>query len=324
MEITEALIRKFFDDTCTPEEADMVSRYFEENPAELKRYLGADWKEAGREGRGKGITRRMIIGWAAAAVIILIAGSGLLYLRQNKEVVSTVRKIDTTAVGATAWKWQVRVNRSLDRQKVLLPDGSVVALYGQAKIIYRDPFAADKREITLEGQASFNVARDVAKPFTVKAGSTTTTVLGTCFNVQENEQGVTVRLYRGKVSVRAVVKEFVLSPGQQVKVEKGKDTGEVSLFKRETAEVSAKDNSVVGDNKEVLVFDNTPLPEVLKKLVLHYRVQIQYDANVLNNMYFTGSVLKSDSLSIILRGIANTNDLTIARNENGFVVSGLP
>ena len=322
MEITEALIRKFFDDACTPEEADIVSRYFEDNPAELKRWLGSDWEEAGRE--GKGISRRMIIGWAAAAIILLIAGLGLLRLGQKGEGAFTAKVKENVLPGQATWKWQVRVNQSSDRQKVLLPDGTVVSLFAQGKIVYREPFPADKREITLEGQASFNVVKDAAKPFTVKAGSTTTTVLGTCFNVQENEQGVTVKLFQGKVSVRAIVKEFILSPGQQVKVETGKDTGEVSLFRKEIAETSAKDSPAIHDNKEVLVFDNTPLPEVMKKLVNRYRVTIQYDEKELSEMYFTGSVLNSDSLSVILRGIANINDLMIARKENGFVVSASP
>jgi len=231
---------------------------------------------------------------------------------------------ETALPGQTAWKWQVRINQSSDRQKVVLPDGSVVTLFAQGKIVYREPFPADKREITLEGQASFNVVKDAAKPFTVKAGTTTTTVLGTCFNVQENEQGVTVKLFRGKVSVRAVVKEFVLSPGQQVRVETGKDTGEVSLFGKEVTEASAKNSPAVYDNKEVLAFDNTPLPEVMERLMNRYRVMIQYDEKELSKMYFTGSVLNSDSLSIILRGIANINDLKIARKENGFIVSASP
>lgn len=321
MEITEALITKFFDDACTPEEADIVSQYFEENPAALKRWLGPDWKEAGKE--RKGISRRMIIGWAAAAVILLVAGLGLLRLRQKEEGAFLVRRKDAVS-GEPAWKWQVRFNQSSGREKVVLPDGSVVSLYAQGKIIYKDPFPADKRVITLEGQASFNVVKETARPFTVKAGTTTTTVLGTCFNVQENEQGVIVRLFRGKVSVRTVVKEFVLSPGQQVKVETGKDTGEVSLFRKEVPGTSAKNAVAILDNKEVLVFDHTPLPEVMKKLIDRYRVEVQYDAKDLNKMYFTGSVLYSDSLSTILRGIANINDLKITRKESGFIVSVSP
>jgi len=321
MEITEALIRKFFDDACTPEEADEVSRYFAENPAVLQKYLEPDWKEAVSE--EKDFSRRIFIGWAAAAVIILMTGLGLLRLRQ-KEAGPLTATLKDTLSGKTAWKWQVRTNQSAERENIVLPDGSAVALFAQGKVVYKDPFPADKREIVLEGQASFAVVKDAARPFTVKAGATTTTVLGTCFNVLQNEQGVTVKLYKGKVSVRAAAKEFLLAPGEQVKVAAGKDSGEVSLFRKEIAAAAPRGKPVLHDNKEVLVFDNTPLPEVMERLMSRYRVVIAYDKATLNKMYFTGSVLSSDSLATILLGIGNINDLTITRKESSFVVSGSP
>ena len=321
MEITDALIRKFFDDACTPEEADWVSRYFAENPAELKRYLGPDWKAAVREETD--FSRRIYIGWAAAAVMILLAGLGLLRLRQKEAGPYTATLKDTVSE-QLAWKWRVRTNPSAERENIVLPDGTAVTLFAQGKIGYRDPFPADKREIVLEGQASFAVVRDVIRPFTVKAGGTTTTVLGTCFNVLENEQGVTVKLYKGRVSVRAATKEFLLVPGEQVKVAAGKDSGEVSLFKKEIAAATAHDKPVIHDNQEVLVFDHTSLPEVMARLMSRYRVVIEYNKEALSTMYFTGSVLRSDSLSTILLGIGNINDLTIVKKENGFVVSGSP
>ena len=322
MEITETLIRKFFDDACTPEEADWVSRYFAENPAELKRYLGPDWQEAVSE--EKDFSRRMFIGWAAAAVIIIVAGLGLFHLRQKEAGPFTASIKKDTLSGKAAWKWQVRMNQSADRKNIVLPDGSAVSLFAQGKIVYRDPFPADKREVVLEGQASFTVVKDAAKPFTVKAGATTTTVLGTCFNVLQNEQGVTVKLYKGKVSVRAAAKEFLLAPGEQVKVEAGKDSGEVSLFRKEIVATTAGGNPAIHDNKGVLVFDNTPLPEVMERLMSRYRVVIEYDKATLSKMYFTGSVLNSDSLSTILLGIGNINELTITKKERGFVVSVSP
>lgn len=333
MQITEVLIRKFFEDACTAEEADMVSQYFAANPEELKKYLGPDWAGAMDQqspvaegvpafGEKKGLSRRIIIGWAAAVLIMLIAGARLLQVRQ-KETTAFASAAKDTVKAEMTWKWQVQTNPSAERKKIVLPDNTVVTLFAQAKIVYRHPFPADHREIILEGEASFNVAKDAARPFTVKAGHTTTTVLGTCFAVQQNEQGVTVKLYRGKVSVRAVDKEYILSPGEQVKVATGKDTGEVSLFRKEIAE-SAGHGIASHDDDGVLVFDNTPLPEVMEKLMRRYGVTIRYNENELSNMYFTGSVFRSDSLSIILRGIGNINDLKIVSDASGFAVSASP
>lgn len=90
--------------------------------------------------------------------------------------------------------------RSFDR--LTLPDGTTVKLGASSKIVYNDGASGRQREVWLEGQAYFNIARDRKRPFVVHAPSTDITALGTAFEVftskgRESE----VVMLEGKVKV---------------------------------------------------------------------------------------------------------------------------
>ena len=350
MQITAALIERFFDDACTPEEADEVSQYFTEHPSELTNYLAGDWETAENEGclpfdqtddmltrigqqlpdyyPRRGLAKRMLIGWTAAASILLITGLALMHAHEKTETTTPAALVAAVSSSAEAKEvWQDMVNNHPGREKIALPDGSVVDLFTKGHIRYRMPFPADKREVLLEGQATFDIKPLTPKgghgriPFIVKAGTVTTTVLGTCFNVSQNEKYVTVRLYKGKVSVHAAAKDIILSPGQQMEYETGHELPEVTIFREEPAAMPGIAAAVPRDHRKALAFDNTPLPEVIDQLIRRYHVPVAYDEKEMSKMYFTGSVLSSDSLLTILHVIANMNDLTILPGKEGFILS---
>lgn len=66
-----------------------------------------------------------------------------------------------------------------------LPDGSVVWLNSETKLTYPNQFADDRRLVSLEGEAYFEVAKDAKKPFVVQAGEIDVEVLGTCFDLAD-------------------------------------------------------------------------------------------------------------------------------------------
>ncbi len=74
---------------------------------------------------------------------------------------------------------------SLPGQKIttILPDGTHVKLNADSKIIVPSRFSGDRREVTLIGEAFFDVARDESKPFLINTENMKVEVLGTSFNV---------------------------------------------------------------------------------------------------------------------------------------------
>ena len=67
---------------------------------------------------------------------------------------------------------------------VLLPDGSRVWLNADSKLTYPEQFAKYNRDVTLEGEAYFEIAKNKKSPFQVFAENVKIQVTGTCFNVK--------------------------------------------------------------------------------------------------------------------------------------------
>jgi transmembrane sensor len=358
MVITKEQIERFFDQHCTKEEAERIARYLEENPQVLRKYIMQDWTEADEQAtlpadtsnqmlsairkelfpvRKLAITRSLTkryLPWAAAAVLILIAG--LVWWRPRnaqRPAIASAATIKDTVVRLAA-VYRVRVNSTSNTQVIPLPDGSVASLSVNSTLRYEEPFAGNKRELVLEGQASFKVTKDQARPFIVSAGPILTTVLGTEFRVSENDKGVTVRLYNGKVRLQpkdGVLKgwhdNIVLLPGEQMKYVASGDLVEVSGFEKVRQPVrplrAAQPHPEAvepGDKDDALVFNHRRLPEVLDQLAARYHTPIIYDRKLIGDMYFSGTVLTSDSLLTILEVITNMNELTIVQETNGFSI----
>ena len=116
---------------------------------------------------------------AAAALLTVGAGGMALWLKRREPVYET-------AVG--------------ERRTVALPDGSRVDLNTASKV--RVAFGRDIREVRLlAGEALFEVAKDAARPFVVRAGDAAVRAVGTAFNVRLRGQAVEVTVTEGVVAV---------------------------------------------------------------------------------------------------------------------------
>ena len=101
--------------------------------------------------------------------------------------------------------WVEKHTRPGEQRRLQLADGSVVWLNAGSRLRYPAAFARPQREVFLEGEAFFEVARDPKKPFLIHAGQSTTRVLGTSFSV---------RSYAREPAVVVVVVTVAFSAGQ--------------------------------------------------------------------------------------------------------------
>jgi transmembrane sensor len=106
----------------------------------------------------------------------------------------------------------------------ILPDGSVVALNSNSKLVFPKQFKGDTREVTIEGEAFFDVKPNAEKPFIINAGNAQVKVVGTSFNVCAYPETETVEVVveTGKVQVisknnelTARLNEVFLVPGEK-------------------------------------------------------------------------------------------------------------
>jgi ferric-dicitrate binding protein FerR (iron transport regulator) len=116
-------------------------------------------------------------------------------------------KFSSAGKAETASAEQVQENEIVAKRgtksKLLLPDGTQVWLNSDSKLIYNSSFDDSLREVTLDGEAYFDVVKDVKRPFIVHTSGINIRVLGTAFNVKSYAQEATIEatLVRGLIEV---------------------------------------------------------------------------------------------------------------------------
>ncbi|MBI1226969.1 MAG: DUF4974 domain-containing protein [Bacteroidetes bacterium] len=152
---------------------------------------------------------------------------------------------------------------------VELADGSKVWLNAHSSLQFFTKNEGDKREIKLTGEAFFEVAKNPERPFVVTTELGQVTVLGTSFNVR-NPAGSTsleVNVSTGKVKVqpKGSSEHLLLLPNE---------TGIFDQNKNSLVKTGGVANNTAAWHTEKLVFDNTPLEEVLHQLSLLHGVTL--------------------------------------------------
>lgn len=193
-----------------------------------------------------------------AALIIVTVGSGYL--------LTLISKKDTNSILAHADVKTEESHQTLRGQKLALTllDGTKVWLNSNSHLTYSTDFnEGEYREVFLDGEGLFDVAHNPEKPFIVRTSRLDIHVLGTSFNVKSYSDDATIEttLIRGKVSINKILDNgdgsLLLKPNQRAIFEKQTNTLNVE-------QVVAVNASLWRDNR--LVFDETPLSEVIKQL----------------------------------------------------------
>jgi ferric-dicitrate binding protein FerR (iron transport regulator) len=159
-------------------------------------------------------------------------------------------------------------NNSLAAQIEILPDGSEVLLNANSKITFRKSFGKNTREISLNGEAFFNVSKDQSKPFIVQTQNSFIKVLGTSFNVNAKKDWVEVLVETGRVEVynNSIHSEHVvLLPGDFAQLD-GKNKIEKTL--------NSNENYLSWVNQK-LVFQAMPLEQVVSHIMKTYHCTIE-------------------------------------------------
>lgn len=188
-----------------------------------------------------------------------------------------------------------------------LGDGTMVWLNGGSKLVYPTPFAADKREVTLEGEAYFDVSHNAARPFVVHLEEMDVKVLGTAFSINTLGNVVKTALERGKVSLQAGSQSLFLLPGELGTY----NPEQKSLTKAEA------DLRVYTAWKDLDVyFNNNTLEEITSRLEREYDLDFSFENEALKNLHFTIDMPRTADFTKIL------NNIKFSSNEVDFVIKG--
>jgi transmembrane sensor len=205
----------------------------------------------------------------------------------------------------------INVYADIDVKQVRLQDGSVVYLRKGSSLSYFRNYGKKDREVMLNGEAFFDVARDTTRPFRVVAGDADVEVLGTSFNVDET--GNTVELV-----VKTGLVRFGWSGNNDSAILVS--AGERALFNEGSlSKTRNTDENFNAWQSKKLVFNNTPLTQVAATLSDYYKVTItlsKQDAAQLSAAGLTAQ-FNDQSLSSVLEEISLITSYRVQRVSEG-------
>lgn len=159
-----------------------------------------------------------------------------------------------------------------ERIQIMFQDGTRVYINSDSKLKYPKKFALNTREVFLEGEAYFVVAKNKNRPFIVNLNGPAIQVVGTSFNVQDypDNKDIVVCLDEGSINLTLPTeKKYPVRPGERLIY--NKESNECTISRMEDM------HRLSMWKQNVIVFKDTPLPEVIKVLNRWYDVDFRIE-----------------------------------------------
>lgn len=296
---TKKLLNKYLNDASSREEFDELMDVIRrgESDESFYRLLKEEW-DVGAKQPSRVIAYRR---YSAAIVILLLITTSIILWKNGGEVSVTpaIQEDNLIVSGITSIK---------------LPDGSVVTLRDGSRLNMDNSFEGDSREVSLHGEAFFNVVSDPHKPFIIHTGTVKTTVLGTSFSIKANpaDPKITVTVSQGMVKVEdenillamlEADKQLVYDTGSNRVTEKTVDAG---------VELNWRSHDVI--------YRNSSFEQIVEELSAIYEVTILFEDDVLKERQITASLDDRDGIETILDILCTAQRANYERRGEVYVI----
>ncbi|RBL90316.1 FecR family protein [Chitinophaga flava] len=338
MPISKEQIARYLEGRCTQEEQRQITDYLYAHPEALEQVLDEQgWGEemvlpeeqsdrmlSAIRKKTYGHNRRRILWSGIGAAAAAVTGLLVLSWHSNRQQPSPLAHTQITVQQPVYTT--VQVYNGAD-STIKLPDGSRITMKPAAVIRYDTAYAQYHRDLYLEGEAVFDVAKKASLPFTVHSGDVTTTALGTVFMVsaQEHAHCIKVRLMSGKVVVKTDGSSGTyLKPGQELAWEQGNRDVAVYAYapvtKPAAPPVKLPEPTVQISNSHI-EFIKCPVADVFSVLYQQYGIQINASSEDLKGCFFSGTLTGQQEADDIIHTIATLNQLTLTKDNTGYHIS---
>jgi len=185
--------------------------------------------------------------------------------------------------------------------QVVLPDGTKVWLNAASSLQFPSAFSGKERDVTLTGEAYFEVAKNKNMPFKVKFNDEEIEVLGTHFNIKayDNEEETRATLLEGCVKITNGKNQNLLVPGQCAVT--SRRSGEIKVFQANAEEALAWKNGY-------FIFHDEDIQQIMRDAARWYDVDVVYSSN-LTGMVYGGRVSKYKNISALLKNLELTGTI---------------
>ncbi len=195
------------------------------------------------------------------------------------------------------------------KSSITLPDGSTIHLNSGSRIIYSSNFNKKDRNIELDGEAYFEVAKNTRLPFIVHAKEMDVTALGTKFNVKAygGDNRITATLVQGCIRTDAGGQTKTISPSTRVCYDITSKTMKAEKINSTETATAWLENRII--------FDEESLEEIAGTLTRMYNVDIAFMDDRCRSIQYSGLV-RNNSLDNILNLITTAAPVRYRINGN--------
>ena len=202
------------------------------------------------------------------------------------------------------------------RSNLILSDGTRVWINSGSRLVYSPVFTGKSREVFLEGEAYFEVAKDEKKPFFVRTNAYKVKVYGTKFDVQAYQQNneYNTILIEGKVSLSVnkggiLSREHFLFPDQKAMLTADKEDFLVT-------EVANIDNYIAW-KEGYLIFKNEAFQSILKRVSHYYNINVELNEEI-QIKRLSGKLDLKDDPERVLDGLSLISKIRYVKKENKY------
>jgi ferric-dicitrate binding protein FerR (iron transport regulator) len=197
--------------------------------------------------------------------------------------------------------------------RLQLPDGSKVVLNSSSSVFFASAFGSNDRQVSVNGEAWFDVVKDPERPFYVHVPGLKIEVSGTRFNVQAYKDDNVVRtsLVEGNVKVTAGKQEVSLKPGEQAVFTSKKKLEKVtnsSAIKKATAWKSG-----------TFIFENDDIRSIIRQLCRSYDLDVEYKGDIPDKT-FDGVFYRKNPVELILGYLQERSGIKFTKEGNKIIV----
>jgi len=220
----------------------------------------------------------------------------------------------------------VIIAKNGSKSTLVLPDGTKVLLNGGSRLQYANDFITGKREISLSGEAFFEVVHNDRHPFVIHCKNINIEDLGTAFNVKAypEDNFVETSVIRGKVEINYggySSQKVILTRNQKATVYTNAVLDSSSGLKSGMADstlinytiTALKRDPVLHAFPEIswtcnrLVFKQESLKQIAAELERLYNVTIHFENDQYEKDIFSGE-FKDQSIGVIMHALQLTSD----------------
>ena len=311
----EEILHRYFGKELTPSEEHEIEVWSAQSPENQKKFedsrisyldlkgltyyrnteaekVDESWKQFKRENQVAGQKKSFTVLKYAASIAVFISVLLAIYLYQNRVE-------------------EIMVSSLEEVQDTRLSDGSLVSLNLGSTVLYDEPFQNNERRLRLSGEAWFQVERMPKMPFVVEAGETEVRVLGTTFFVNAQDDRVLVTVEEGKVLVSFQGLHQIVQTGESVSLD---------LQKKELVEVNDRTGVTTFWKTRMLIFDQTPIEEVINQVNEVYNASIQLEGEM--DKCALTVAFNDESLENILEVVSSTLGYEIVEEQGSYILKG--